>query len=379
MTLAPGTKRGSYEILSPLGVGGMGEVYRARDTRLRRDVAIKALPENLARDPERLARLEREARILASLNHPNIAAIYGIEDSEGSPFLVMECVEGESLASKLAVGPLPVEDALSVFLQIASGLEAAHGAGVVHRDLKPANVMIRPDGSVKVLDLGLARSMESVTSGDSSLSPTVTPAPTGTGVILGTAAYMSPEQARGRPVDKRTDVFSFGCVLYECLTGARAFPGETVSDSLLQKDPRKRLHDIADARIELEEAASAPYAPTDERLPAPLRRRSSPLLWAVIGALIGIVAVYSAGRFFGRPPTRNSPPVRASLALPAESQLSFANRPAIAVSPDGRTVIFRAVSQGVARLYRRGLNAPASEPVAGTEGGFNPFFSPDGE
>jgi eukaryotic-like serine/threonine-protein kinase len=407
MTLAPGTKHGSYEILAPLGAGGMGEVYRARDTRLRRDVAIKALPENLARDPERLARFEREARLLAALNHPNIAAIYGIEDSEGSPFLVMECVEGESLASKLAVGPLPVEDALSVFLQIASGLEAAHGAGVVHRDLKPANVMIRPDGSVKVLDLGLARSMESVTSGDPSLSPTVTSAPTGTGVILGTAAYMSPEQARGRPVDKRTDVFSFGCVLYECLTGARAFPGETVSDSLaailraepdwsalppetpgtvrtllrrcLQKDPRKRLHDIADARIELEEAASAPYAPTDERLPAPLRRRSSPLLWAVIGALLGIVAVYSAGRLFGHPAARKSPPVRASLALPAGTELSFANRPGIAVSPDGRTVIFRGASQGVARLYRRGLDAPAAEPVAGTEGGFNPFFSPDGE
>ena len=231
MTLAPGTKHGPFEIVAPLGAGGMGEVYRARDTRLHRDVAIQALPSSLSKDPERLGRFQREARLLAALNHPNVAAIYGLEEADGSPYLVMECVEGETLAAKLAAGPLPVEEALAVGVQIAAGIAAAHEAGVIHRDLKPANVMVRPDGSVKVLDLGLARTVE-VSGSDPSLSPTVTSGATGTGVILGTAAYMSPEQARGRPLDKRTDLFSFGCVLYECLTGQRAFPGETVSDSL---------------------------------------------------------------------------------------------------------------------------------------------------
>src|SRR5687767_2453318 len=286
MTLVPGTKHGPYEIVAPLGAGGMGEVYRARDSRLHRDVAIKALPSSLSNDPERLGRFQREARLLAALNHPNVAAIYGLEEAGGSPYLVMECVEGETLAAKLAAGPLPVEDALGVTVQIAAGIAAAHDAGVIHRDLKPANVMVRPDGSVKVLDLGLARTVEASATTDPSLSPTVTSGATGTGVILGTAAYMSPEQARGRPVDKRTDLFSFGCVLYECLTGQRAFPGETVSDSLaailraepdwnalpastpaairrllnraLQKDPKRRLQDMADARIEIEDAIASP-------------------------------------------------------------------------------------------------------------------------
>ena len=305
MTFAPGSQHGPFEILGPLGSGGMGEVYRARDLRLHRDVAIKALPAGLASDPERLARLAREARLLASLNHPNIAAIYGLEEADGSPFLVMECVEGDSLAQKLAAGPLPVDDALAIGTQIAAGLEAAHGAGVIHRDLKPANVMIRRDGSVKILDLGLARSVETSTApSDPSLSPTIPSGGTATGVILGTAAYMSPEQARGRALDKRTDVFSFGCVLYECLTGRRAFPGETISDTLaailrgepdweafppdapeqvrrvlhrcLQKDPRKRLHDIADARIELEESISSPRASESA---TPVVARSSRRAW----------------------------------------------------------------------------------------------------
>jgi serine/threonine protein kinase len=386
----------------------MGEVYRARDTRLQRDVAIKVLPRHLANDPERLARLGREARLLAALNHPNVAAIYGLEDIDGSPSLVMECVEGQTLAQRLATGPLPVDEALPVAVQIAAGLEAAHEAGVIHRDLKPANVMIRRDGSVKILDLGLARSTEPTAGGtDPSLSPTVTSAPTGAGVILGTAAYMSPEQARGRVVDKRTDIFSFGCVLYEALTGQRAFPGETVSDSLaailraepewealppetpaavqrllrrcLQKDPKRRLHDIADARLDLEEALSAPAGSAAETAVSPRPKRTAPLLWAVGGALLGIVVTFSAGRLFAPPVSPNSPALRAVLPLPADTRLSFANRPAIAVSPDGRTVVFRATSQGVARLYRRGLDASAAEPIAGTEGGFNPFFSPDGE
>ena len=407
MTLAPGTKRGSYEILSPLGAGGMGEVYRARDTRLRRDVAIKVLPQDLATNPERLARLEREARILASLNHPNSAAIYGLEESEGSRFLVMECVEGESLTHHLAAGPLPVEEALPVAAQIASGLEAAHEAGVIHRDLKPANVMLRPDGSVKILDLGLARTLDGSLSSDPSLSPTMTSPVTGTGFILGTAAYMSPEQARGKALDKRTDIFSFGCVLYECLTGKRAFEGECVSDILasilrsepdwsalpaetpapvrkilrrcLEKDRRQRLHDIADARIEIEEAAAAPGEEIERAVAGAPRTRSRSFLWVGGGILLGVVGALSVGRLLGPPAARTSRPVRASLTLPAGSELSFASRPAIAVSPDGRIVIFRAANQGVARLYRRGLNTPVAEPIAGTEGGFSPFFSPDGD
>ncbi|MDQ5870974.1 MAG: protein kinase [Acidobacteriota bacterium] len=406
MTLAPGTKYGPYEIVAPLGAGGMGEVYRARDSRLRREVAIKTLPAGLAADPERLARLEREARLLAALNHPNIAAIYGIEDSGDSRFLVLELVEGETLAERLASGPLPVEDALSICAQIAYGLEAAHDAGVIHRDLKPANVKIRPDGSVKILDLGLARGMETSAGTDPSLSPTITSGGTAAGVILGTAAYMSPEQARGKALDKRSDIFSFGCVLYECLTGKRAFPGETVSDTLaailraepdwkalpaatpsairrllsrcLQKDAKRRLRDMGDARIEIEEAIAAPRTPTVETLPI-RSRTSAPLLWALGGAIFGILAMFAAGRFLPRPVAQAPAPVRAVLPLPEGVALDVAGRPAIAVSPDGSTVVFRAVEQGVPRLYRRRLDGSAAKPIAGTEGGSNPFFSPDGQ
>ncbi|MDQ5870973.1 MAG: serine/threonine-protein kinase [Acidobacteriota bacterium] len=407
MTFAPGTKQGAYEILGPLGAGGMGEVYRARDTRLHRDVAIKALPSSLSNDPERLARFEREARLLAALNHPNVAAIYGLEEADGSPYLVMECVEGETLSARLAAGPLPVEDALAVAVQIAAGVAAAHEAGVIHRDLKPANVMVRPDGSVKVLDLGLARSVEASATGDPSLSPTVTSGATGTGVILGTAAYMSPEQARGRPVDKRTDVFSFGCVLYECLTGQRAFPGDTVSDSLaailraepdwdalpantpvairrllaraLRKDPKRRLQDMADTRNELEDAIAAPRAPTVETLPVRPWRQSAVLPWALGGALVGAIIALLATRSFGPASPRASPPLRAVLPLPAGTELVTLGRPNVAISPDGRTVIFGAAGPDGPRLYRRSLDRPEAEPIAGTDGGFSPFFSPDGE
>ncbi len=279
-----------YEILEPLGAGGMGEVYRARDTKLERDVAIKVLPEDFASDQDRLARFEREAKHLASLNHANIATIYGLEDADGVRFIAMECVEGETLAERIAAaGRLDVEEALDIARQIAEALEAAHAAGIIHRDLKPANVKTTPEGKVKVLDFGLAKAWEGGGEGsgaeasdgvDLSQSPTVMGA-TRTGVILGTAAYMSPEQARGGQVDKRTDIWAFGCVLWECLTGQRLFGGATASDSIgailhtepdwallpgdtpaavrrllrrcLAKDSRKRLHDIADARIELEE------------------------------------------------------------------------------------------------------------------------------
>ena len=287
MTLGPGSRLGPYEISGSLGKGGMGDVFRARDTRLHRDVAVKALPAGFETDPDRLGRFQREARVLASLNHANVGSIYGLEESaDGHSYLILECIEGETLASRLSGWPLPLDEALRIGAEIAAGLGAAHDAGVIHRDLKPANVMLRPDGAVKVLDFGLAKTAErgSAGSGDQSRSPTISIG-TQTGIILGTAAYMSPEQARGRTLDKRTDIFSFGCVLYECLTGRRAFPGESVSDTLsaivadepdwaalppslpprvrdllrrcLQKDPRKRLHDISDARLELEDAMTA--------------------------------------------------------------------------------------------------------------------------
>src|SRR5262245_45402332 len=291
MTLAIGARIGPYEIIAPIGAGGMGEVYRAADTHLGRDVAIKVLPEAFAQDPERLARFEREAKTLASLNHPNIAIIHGIEKSQGTYALVMELVEGEDLSQRIALGPIPVDEALPIAKQIAEALEAAHDQGIVHRDLKPANIKTRSDGTVKVLDFGLAKLTEStVATGTNpsplSLSPTITsPAlMTGVGVLLGTAAYMSPEQAKGRPADKRSDVGAFGCSLYERLTGKRAFDGEDMTDvlgavvrldpdwsrlplevppavrtllqSCLVKDRRRRVSDLSTARFVLDMADS---------------------------------------------------------------------------------------------------------------------------
>ncbi len=277
-----------YKVIEKIGQGGMGEVYRAEDTKLSREVAIKVLPEQFTQDPQRLARFEREAKLLASLNHPNIAAIYGLEEAEGVRFLVLELVEGETLAEKVAKGPVPVEEALEVCRQIAEGVEAAHEKGVIHRDLKPANVKVTPEGKVKILDFGLAKAFEDETPvTDISQSPTLTQAMTQAGVILGTAAYMSPEQARGKSVDKRADIWAFGCLLYECLTGQRAFGGETITDVLaaiihkepnweelpektawrvrdllhrcLQKDPHDRVHEIADVRIEIKLALEEPF------------------------------------------------------------------------------------------------------------------------
>ncbi|MGH9369394.1 MAG: protein kinase domain-containing protein [Thermoanaerobaculia bacterium] len=407
MTLRPGDRVGSYEILAPLGAGGMGEVYRARDTRLGRDVAIKALPEGFARDPGRLARFEREARLLASLNHPNIATIHGLEEAGDSKFLVLECVEGETLGERLASGPLPVEEALSLCARIARGLEAAHEAGVIHRDLKPGNVMVRRDGSVKILDFGLARADDSspATRRDQSKSPTLTAA-TEAGVILGTAAYMSPEQARGKPLDKRTDIFSFGCLLFECLSGKQAFRGETVSDTLaailksepdrdalppetpgrvrvllrrcIEKDPVRRLHDIADARIEIEEALGEPEVP----LAAPVRgARRSRLVSGVVGLLAGALAVFLVERALrlSRPGPAPPAPIRATLTLPPGMTLTTGPfQPSIDFSPDGRRLVF-ALRDGKAHLHVRALDRTETESIPGTEFGFSPFFSPDGE
>ena len=290
MALVLGTRLGPYEILSAIGAGGMGDVYRAHDTKLNRDVALKILPDAFALDGDRIARFRREAQVLASLNHLNIAAIYGFEDSGSTHALVLELVEGPTLADRIAEGPILLDEALPIAKQIAEALEAAHEQGIIHRDLKPANIKLRPDGTVKVLDFGLAKLADPVGSGAVALSqsPTITtPAQmTGVGTLLGTAAYMSPEQAKGRPADKRSDVWAFGCVLYEMLTGRRAFEGDDVSDTLaavlrgepdwsalppalppalrtlirraVQKDPRRRLPDIGVTRLEIDEALASP-------------------------------------------------------------------------------------------------------------------------
>ena len=244
MPLSPGGRLGHYDVTALIGEGGMGQVYRATDTQLGRDVALKILPDAFAADPDRLARFQREAQVLASLNHPNIAQIHGIEKSEDTQALVLELVEGPTLADRIAKGPIPLDEALPIAKQIAEALEAAHEAGVIHRDLKPANIKVREDGTVKVLDFGLAKALDTTREGDPSQSPTLTAAATQMGVIMGTAAYMSPEQARGKPVDRRADIWAFGCVLFEMLTGRRAFEGSDVSDTLaavLRTEPNWRV------------------------------------------------------------------------------------------------------------------------------------------
>ncbi|MCW8984988.1 MAG: protein kinase, partial [Thermoanaerobaculales bacterium] len=311
-----------FLLLDQIGAGGMGVVYRAHDRRLDRDVAIKMLPEHVARDEDRRARFEREAKLLASLNHPNIATLHGLEEHEGQLFLVMEFAEGETLAERLMTGPIPIDEALPISLQIAMGLEAAHEQGIIHRDLKPANVMVSSEGQVKVLDFGLAKAFEpegSGPQGPESLaeSPTLTADLTRGGVLLGTAAYMSPEQARGKPVDRRADIWAFGCVVYEMLTGRRAFAGATSTEVLaaiikeepdwgvfpaetpapvrrllrrcLAKDPRDRLHDIADARLEIEEAITGPDWALTEQTGQPeqtVRDRVRAAWSAVVAAVV---------------------------------------------------------------------------------------------
>jgi len=412
MPFDPGSRVGPFEILAPLGRGGMGEVFRARDTKLRREVAIKALPDAFARDAERRARFEREARLLGALNHANIATLYGIEEAGGALYLVLELIEGKGLEQELAGGALPFDEALGVASQIAAGLEAAHGVGIIHRDLKPSNVKVRPDGTVKVLDFGLARMADDPAASVVTGAPTVTSGGTGTGIVLGTAAYMSPEQARGKPLDRRTDVFSFGCLLYECLTGQRAFRGQTISDTTaavltaepdwaalppdasprlrallrrcLQKEAARRLRDIGDARLEIEEIRAG--EDREEALasrgvggPSSAARRGR-LLWGVAGLVTGALLVFAVSRFTSRgqewlPPRT----VDAILPMPDGTRLRFDDDPSVAVSPDGATVVFRAAADGPSRLYRRALAGSPAEPIPGTDGGTSPFFSPDGE
>ncbi len=394
MTLAlqPGSTLLHYRIVAPLGAGGMGEVYRAVDSTLGREVAIKVLPTAFASDGERLARFEREARLLASLNHPNIAAVYGLHELAGNRFLAMELVPGEDLAHRLENGALPVDEALAIARQIADALAAAHEQGVVHRDLKPANVQVTADGRVKVLDFGLAKGLD-VGAGDLAHSPTLTFGATVEGVILGTAAYMSPEQARGRPVDRRADVWAFGCVLWEMLTGRRLFGGETVSDTIaavlraepdwnrlpdetpaavrrllrrcLERDPAKRLRDLGDARLDLDEPP-ARAAPRTTLLPAASAIDRRP--WAIAGlsALIALAAlVWALTHRAIVAPVASSSPIRFTISDPPLADILHDGR--IAISPDGSRLFWITARAGRTVLVNRSLATLESQEIPGSE------------
>jgi Tol biopolymer transport system component/tRNA A-37 threonylcarbamoyl transferase component Bud32 len=396
--LASGTRIGSYDILSALGAGGMGEVYRARDTKLNRDVAIKVLLRAVANDPDRLARFSREAQVLASLNHPNIAAIYGIEESNRVTALVMELVEGEDLSQRIARGAIPVNEALPIARQIAEALEAAHDHGIIHRDLKPANIKVRHDGTVKVLDFGLAKAIDPNAGSNVSAmnSPTLSIHATQAGIILGTAAYMSPEQARGKFVDRRTDIWAFGAVLFEMLTGQRAFPGEDVTDTIiavcskeppwnalptlpanvnrvlrrgLEKDVKRRLDSAPVLRLEIDDATPA------EILAVPGSSYRPRLLpWGVVAIL---VAGAIAWNFWGRSESTPMSRLVSRFALQAPVGMRLAGRPAL--SPDGTQIVYAVEQGGVRRLFLRRIDQFDATPLVGTDGASSPAFSPDGQ
>jgi serine/threonine-protein kinase len=403
MSLARGTRVGPYEIIELIGEGGMGQVWRARHISLHRDDALKVLPDAFTADPDRLARFDREAQILASLNHPNIAHVYGLEEVEGTRAIVMELVDGPTLADRMVHGRIPIDQALSIALQIARALEAAHDKLVIHRDLKPANVKVRPDGTVKVLDFGLAKAVDTASSGAPvvSQSPTITsPANTGQGVILGTAAYMSPEQAGGGHADRRSDIWAFGCVLYEMLTGRPPFPGDSVARVLarvlerepdyaalpastpprvkrvirrcLEKDPQKRLHHVADVRLEIEDGLADDEV-SAAATPATTTRRWQVLLWA-IGALV-LGAAGMAGYLASmRSPVREvGPVVRSTVAALPAAEVG-PRLGGLAISPDGQRIVY--ASAGT--LLLRSLNDVDSQPLRGSENGVWPAFSPDG-
>ncbi|HTM32084.1 MAG TPA: protein kinase [Vicinamibacterales bacterium] len=411
MALVPGTRLGSYEIVAALGAGGMGEVYRATDTKLKRQVAIKILPSSLAADADRLARFQREAEVLASLNHPHIAAVYGLETTDGGTALVMELVAGEDLSERIARGPVPVDEALSTARQIADALEAAHDQGIIHRDLKPANIKVRADGTVKVLDFGLAKAMAPAgSSPDVSPSPTITtPAMmTGAGVILGTAAYMSPEQARGKVAGKRADIWAFGCVLYELLAGRRVFEADEVADVLarvltlqpdwsllpptvpagiqrllsrcLEKDPKRRLADIADARLEIDDALAEQNG-KDTRVAAGAPRAvgssgRTKAAWAV--AALFAASALGLGIAMMRRPVVAEAPVYRSTILVNETLSRRAPSHRFRLSPDGRQLAYIAAdASGRTMLWVRPLDSLAGQPLAGTDDANAPFWSPD--
>jgi Tol biopolymer transport system component len=416
MPLTPGRRFGVYEVIDTLGRGGMGEVFRARDSKLGRDVALKVLPDHIRMDLERRRRFDREARVLASLSHPNIAAIYGCEDVDGVEGLVLELVEGSTLADLIVRGPVPIDDVVDIGSQIADALETAHNAGVIHRDLKPANVKVRPDGRVKVLDFGLAKTLEPAGASRLDDSPTLTDHATRAGVILGTAAYMSPEQARGLPVDKRADVWAFGCVLYEMLTGRRAFSGDGATDTIVKvmseepdwrllpaetpaavrrvlrrclvKDRRARLRDLGDAHIELREALTAPAADDALTPRGPHSGRWRVAAGVAVVATAGLASGATVWNFMRHDEAARIPVERLAITLPATqaairagSQTALSAVTGLAISPDGRTVAYIGPAEGLgtSRLYVRPFDADEPRPLEGTDGASAPFFSPDGQ
>ncbi len=411
MLLAAGAHVGPYEILSALGEGGMGQVYRARDERLNRDVAVKVLRPAVIDDADRLARFRREAQLLAALNHPNIAHVHGLEDASGHSALIMELVEGLTLADRLAAGAMPLDEALPIARQIVEALEAAHASGIIHRDLKPANIKVRPDGTVKVLDFGLAKALESegAPRPGATSSPTISMHATAAGIIMGTAAYMSPEQARGRPVDRRADVWAFGAVLYEMLTGRRVFEADDTSDVLalvltkdpdwgalpastppviskllrrcLERDVKRRLPDIAVARLDIDDAVATPAvdgapAVAGRSTIALLTRRS--LLPFAAGAALAALLLWGGASRRGTDSTQPpSPLVRFGITLPAGAPiaLSFNDRD-LALSPDGRRVVYTAGPE--AELVIRAFDSLDPLPLAGITNARAPFVSADG-
>jgi eukaryotic-like serine/threonine-protein kinase len=426
MALTAGSRLGPYEILTPIGAGGMGEVYRARDKKLDRDVAIKILPEALAADPDRIVRFEREAKTLAALNHPNIAHIYGLEESEGVSALVMELVEGPTLADRIARGPVPLDEALPIARQIAEGLEAAHEQGIIHRDLKPANLKMRDDGTVKILDFGLAKALDPIATSNAQVtnSPTLSLHATMAGMILGTAAYMSPEQARGKAVDRRADIWAFGAVLYEMLAGRRAFDGDDASITLaavmmkdpdwaelppslpsrlrellrrcLERDPKRRLQAIAEARIQIETILSGSdlsvasdfgIATTQSG-----RGKASSATWiAAAGSTVVLLmtTLTLAGALYLRRSSSGTPVVRFGVSPPAGWTITIDGRftggsgtgpNPVAVSPDGRRLALVANSPtGRSRLWLRSLDTLVAQELPDTDGATSPFWSPNSQ
>src|SRR5438093_1710688 len=395
--LNPGTAIGPYRVEALLGAGGMGEVYRARDTKLNRDIALKVLPESFTHDPDRLARFTREAYVLASLNHPNIAAIYGFEDRGDVHALVLELVEGPTLVDRIARGPLAIPEALAIARQIADALAAAHDRGIIHRDLKPANVKVRDDGTVKILDFGLAKALDSTATSNvnATRSPTLSIHATHAGIILGTAAYMSPEQARGKPVDKRADIWAFGGVLCEMLTGARAFPGDDVTDTIvavvskepdwaavpkdassvtplltrcLKKDPKARMRDIGEARLQIDDVLSG-AAITMSAAPAPVARpaRSTRqrIVGIAMGAAIAAAATLVTWAVIRSLPTPRPQPAHFAIVPPVSQPLGISGPDRdIAISLDGTRIVYRA-GAGKLQLMVRAIDQLDAQPLAG--------------
>ena len=407
MALNPGTRLGVYEVTVKIGEGGMGEVYQARDTKLDRNVALKVLPEAFTTDPDRLARFEREAKVLASLNHPNIGSIYGLEESESVRALVLELIDGPTLADRIKQGPIPIDEALSIAKQIAEALEAAHEQGVIHRDLKPANVKVKDDGTVKVLDFGLAKAFQPDPEGDPSQSPTLIAAATQHGVILGTAAYMSPEQARGKTVDKRADIWAFGVVLFEMVTGRRPFEGRDVSEVLggvlrlepewnalpgdtpprvstllrrcLEKEPKQRVHDVADVRLAMAGGFETTVsAPSDSVVEPQLQVWQRPLPALVVGLVLLFIGGLSVW-ILPRPDVIPPDLMRFTLVPPDTAPMSRSLDRDITIFPDGTQVVYGSRVGGEQQLILRHLGEVIGTPLRGTGGGRGPFVSPDGE